>query len=122
MIFKNIPPVIVPHLATISAADRLILPSFEKKYGKSDPASIVRFFIWICLREINMGWARLGSSGLGSTAMVSAGLGCAGLGSTWIDSFALCLAGLGWARLEQNRLEPTWLGCARLGWGLAGLG
>ena len=47
----------------------------------------------------------LGSSGLGSTALVSAGLG-----STGIDSSGLCLAGLGWVRSEQNRLGPTWLG------------
>ena len=67
-------------------ADGLYLSSFEKKYGKSDPESIVRFFIGICLREINF---MLGSAGL-----VWFGFDRNGLSWAWLR-----WAGLGWNRL-----------------------
>ena len=110
MIFFYFSRGIAPYLATISAANRLIPSSFEKQNGKSDPESNVRLFVGIYVREINMGSARQGSSGLGSIALGSAGLDCAGLGSTGMDSSGLCLAVLGWARLEQNQQARLGLG------------
>ena len=91
----------MPHLATISTADRLIVSSFEKKYGKSDTESIVRFFR-ICQREKNMGWAPPGwirprLSELGLTALGWAQLGLTRLGCAWLD-----WAGLGWNRIGWN--------------------
>ena len=89
IILFNIPPSIVPHLVTISAADWLILsiPFSRYKYGLSNADSFVRFFFWNLPLRNNYG---LGSAGLGSTGLVSAVLGYVGLG--WARQE---LAGLG---------------------------